>query len=425
MKKLNGLKLKHRKNTQDSATIDFPLPEKVIIPMSMHMGVPCSPLVKLKDTVKVGQKIGDCDAPFSVPVHSGVSGTVTAITDYRNAMGTVCKAVEITTDGKQEVSEEVKPPVITDKESFIKAVRESGACGLGGAGFPTHIKLNPKTPIDTIIINAAECEPYITADYREMMEYPDDIIGGINYIKNILNIPKAILAIEANKPEAIKNFTKMAENDDTIDIFTLPSCYPQGAEKVIIHNSTGRIVMEGQLPSDVGVIVINVSTVAFLYRYVQTGMPLVTRRLTVDGNAVGEPKNIRTVTGTPFVSLLEYCKTDMENVKKIIAGGPMMGMSIPDPNMPVVKTSNALLAIKSYDDRKTSSCIRCGRCVAVCPLGLMPAEIEKAYKIKNIEELKELKVMLCMNCGSCTYVCPANRKLAESNQLAKALIPRK
>ena len=182
-----------------------------------------------------------------MPVHSGVSGTVTAITDYRNAMGTVCKAVEITTDGKQEVSEEVKPPVITDKESFIKAVRESGACGLGGAGFPTHIKLNPKTPIDTIIINAAECEPYITADYREMMECPDDIIGGINLYKEICSVSQnAKLAIEANKPEAIKNFTKMAENDDTIDIFTLPSSYPQGAEKVIIYNSTGRIVKEGR-----------------------------------------------------------------------------------------------------------------------------------------------------------------------------------
>ena len=425
MKKLNGIRLKHRKNTENSQTIDFTLPAKVVIPMSMHMGVPCQPLVKVGDTVKVGQKIGDTDAPFSVPVHSGVSGKVTAVSDYRNAMGTVCKAVEIETDGEQTISDDVKPPVVTDKESFIKAVRESGSCGLGGAGFPTHIKLNPKTPIDTLVINAAECEPYITADYREMLECPDDIIGGINLIKKQLGIKNAKLAIEANKPEAIKNFTEMAKNDDTIDIITLPSSYPQGAEKVIIYNSTGRIVKEGELPSDEGVIVINVSTVAFIYRYMQTGMPLVTRRLTIDGNAVGEPKNVRAIIGTSFRELLDFCKTDIDSIKKLIGGGPMMGMSIPDMNMPVVKTSNALLAIKTYDERKTSNCIRCGRCVRVCPMGLMPAEIDKAYKIKNIAELKELKVMLCMNCGSCTYVCPANRKLAETNQLAKSLIPRK
>ena len=425
MKKLNGIKLKHRKNTENCATVDFPVPAEVILPMSMHMGAPCQPLVKKGDTVLVGQKIGDCDAPFSVPVHSGVSGTVSDIIDYQTPMGAVCKAVKIQTDGNQTISPDVKPPVITDKDSFIKAVRESGSCGLGGAGFPTHIKLNPKTPIDTLIINAAECEPYITADYREMLEFPSDIIGGINLVKSMLGIKQAKMAIEANKPEAIKNFTEMAVNDDTIDIVTLPSVYPQGAEKVIIYNSTGRIVQEGQLPADQGVIVMNVSTVAFLYRYMQTGMPLVTRRLTIDGNAVGEPKNVRAVIGTPFIELLNFCKTDIDSIRKLIGGGPMMGMSVPDINMPVVKTSNALLAIKTYDERKTSSCIRCGRCVNVCPLGLMPAEIDKAYRIRNIQELKDLKVLMCMNCGSCTYVCPANRKLAETNQLAKALIPRK
>ena len=425
MKKLNGIKLNHRKNTQTLATVTFPLPSKVRIPMSMNMGVPCQPLVKAGDEIKVGQKIGDTDAAFSVPVHSGVSGKVTAITEYRTAMGAVCKAVEIETDGLQTVSEEIKPPVITDKESFVKAVRESGVCGLGGAGFPTHIKLNPKTPIDTLIINAAECEPYITADYREMLENPDDIIGGIRLVKSMLEIKNAKLAIEANKPEAIRNFTEMAKNDDTIEIITLPSSYPQGAEKVIIYNTTGRIVREGELPSDKGAMVLNVSTVAFIYRYSLTGMPLVTRRLTVDGDAVAEPKNIRAIIGTPFREILEFCKTDMGAVKKLIGGGPMMGMSVPDPDMPVIKTSNALLAAAHFDERKISACIRCGRCVRACPFGLMPADIDRAYKVKNIEELKQLKVMLCMNCGSCTYVCPANRNLAETNQLAKALIPRK
>lgn len=425
MKKLRGIKLNHRKNTENSATVDFPLPASVKIPMSMTMGAPCKPLVKKGDEVKVGQKIGDSDAPFSAPVHSGVSGKVSAVTEYRTAVGAVCQAIEIETDGSQTVSEEVKPPEVTDKAGFIKAVRESGACGLGGAGFPTHIKLATKSPIDTLIINAAECEPYITSDYREMIESPEDIIGGIRLVKESLGIAKAKLAIEANKPEAIKNFTEMAQNDDTIDIVTLPSSYPQGAEKVIIYNCTGRIVKEGELPSDEGIIVMNVSTAAFLYRYFKTGMPLVTRRLTVDGNAVGEPKNIRTVIGTSFREILEFCKTDIDSVRKLIGGGPMMGMSIPDMDMPVVKTSNALLAFRTYDERVTSACIRCGRCVRVCPFSLMPADIERAYRIKNIEELTKLKVNLCMNCGCCTYVCPANRKLAEINQLAKALLPRK
>jgi electron transport complex protein RnfC len=425
MKKLRGIKLNHRKNTENSATVDFPLPASVKIPMSMTMGAPCKPLVKKGDEVKVGQKIGDSDAPFSAPIHSGVSGKVSAVTEYRTAAGAVCQAIEIETDGSQTVSEEVKPPEVTDKAGFIKAVRESGACGLGGAGFPTHIKLATKSPIDTLIINAAECEPYITSDYREMIESPEDIIGGIRLVKESLGIAKAKLAIEANKPEAIKNFTEMAQNDDTIDIVTLPSSYPQGAEKVIIYNCTGRIVKEGELPSDEGIIVMNVSTAAFLYRYFKTGMPLVTRRLTVDGNAVGEPKNIRTVIGTSFREILEFCKTDIDSVRKLIGGGPMMGMSIPDMDMPVVKTSNALLAFRTYDERVTSACIRCGRCVRVCPFSLMPADIERAYRIKNIEELTKLKVNLCMNCGCCTYICPANRKLAEINQLAKALLPRK
>lgn len=425
MKKLRGIKLNHRKNTENSATVDFPLPASVKIPMSMTMGAPCKPLVKKGDEVKVGQKIGDSDAPFSAPIHSGVSGKVSAVTEYRTAAGAVCQAIEIETDGSQTVSEEVKPPEVTNKAGFIKAVRESGACGLGGAGFPTHIKLATKSPIDTLIINAAECEPYITSDYREMIESPEDIIGGIRLVKESLEIAKAKLAIEANKPEAIKNFTEMVENDDTIDIVTLPSSYPQGAEKVIIYNCTGRIIKEGELPSDEGVIVMNVSTAAFLYRYFKTGIPLVTRRLTVDGNAVGEPKNIRTVIGTSFREILEFCKTDIDSVRKLIGGGPMMGMSIPDMDMPVVKTSNALLAFRTYDERVTSACIRCGRCVRVCPFSLMPADIERAYRIKNIEELTKLKVNLCMNCGCCTYVCPANRKLAEINQLAKALLPRK
>lgn len=424
MRKLKGIKLKHRKNTENSVTVQLPLPSKIILPMSMHMGVPCTPLVRKGDTVKIGQKIGDCEAPFSVPVHSSVSGTVTAISDYQTSMGTVCKAVEIEPDGKQDISDEIQPPVITDKESFIKAIRESGACGMGGAGFPTHIKLNPAKEIDTLIINAAECEPYITSDYREMIENTDDVLKGIRLVKDILGIKSVKIAIEKNKPKAIKKFEELTKSDSAFDIVTLPSVYPQGAEKVIIYNTTNRIVEEGKLPADVGVIVINVSTVAFIYRYTQTGIPFITRRITVEGNAVREPKNIFAPIGTPFADILNFCNTDIDKLKAVISGGPMMGLCIPDINMPVLKTTNALLAFDHYDDRKTSACIRCGRCADVCPLNLMPAEIDKAYRIKDIDDLKALKVLLCMNCGSCTYICPANRKLAETNQLAKTIIPK-
>lgn len=425
MKKLSGLKLKHHKNTENSTTVNFPLPAKVKIPLSMNMGAPCTPLVKINDQVKVGQKIGDSDAFFSVPIHSSVSGKVTTITDYRCANGSVCKAVEIETDGLQSVSEEVQPPVISNREGFIKAVRESGACGLGGAGFPTHIKLNPKTNIDTLIINAAECEPYITADYREMIENPDNIINGVKLVMSMLEIPKAVIAIESNKPKAIELLRKITSEDNNITIAELPSSYPQGAEKVIIYNTTGRIVMEGMLPSDVGVIVMNVSTASFIYSYSISGMPLINRRLTVDGDAVRKPMNILAPIGTAFKEILTFCEADLDGIQKLIAGGPMMGMAVPSMDMPVVKTTNALLAQKKYSEPKTSACIRCGRCVNVCPFGIMPAEVERAYKLRDIEELKKLKVTLCMNCGSCTYVCPANRKLAEMNQLAKMLIPRK
>lgn len=425
MKKLGGIKLKHRKNTENSATVNIPLPEIIKIPLSMTMGSPCKPLVKVGVEVKVGQKIGEPDSSFGVPVHSGVSGKVKAITEYTTATGTKCQAIEIQTDGSQTISDEVKPPVVTDRESFVNAVRESGACGLGGAGFPTYIKLNPKTKIGTLIINAAECEPYITADYREMNENTDDVIGGIMLVMKYLSIEKAIIAVEENKPEAIKKFREMLKKDDSIEVFSLPSSYPQGAEKVIIYNTTGKVVKEGEFPSDEGVIVINVSTVSFICQYIRTGMPLVTRRLTVDGDAVGEPKNVCAIIGTPYRSILDFCKTDIDAVKKLIGGGPMMGMSIPDMDMPVVKTSNALIAVKRYDERRTTNCIRCGRCVKACPFALMPADIERAYKIKNIEELEKLKVNLCMNCGCCSYVCPANRKLAEVNQLAKALLPKR
>lgn len=427
MNKLNGIHLAHNKGTKKCETIDFPLPKSVIIPMSQHMGAPCDCLVKKGDEVTVGQKIGDSGAFMSAPIHSSVSGKVSDITDYLLPNGSVCKAVVIETDGLQTVCPDLRPPVINDRQSLIAAVRDCGLTGLGGAGFPTHVKLNydpAKTPVDTLVINAAECEPYITSDYRELMENPNDIIEGILLVQKYMGIPMCKVCIENNKPDAIELMKKKTAEIGSIDIVTLPSEYPQGAEKVIVYSATGRIVAEGELPSHQGVMVMNVSTVSHIYRYSQDGIPLVKRRITFDGDAVTENKgNYFVPIGTRVSELLAHGKA--EDAKKILYGGPMMGMCLFDTEQPVTKTTNAILAFRNGESPKTTACIRCGKCVRTCPFGLMPLMIEKAYHAKDVEELKKLKVMLCMNCGCCSYACPAHRPLAEVNQLAKTLIPRK
>lgn len=427
MKKLNGIHLSHDKGTKDCATIDFPLPKSVVIPMSQHMGAPCNCLVKKGDNVTVGQKIGDSEAFMSAPVHSSVSGTVSDVIDYLLPNGSVCKAAVIDTDGDQTLCPDIKKPSITDRASFIAAIKESGLTGLGGAGFPTHIKLNfdaSKTPIDTLVINAAECEPFITSDYRELIEHTDDVLEGIKLVQKHLGIAKCKLCIEENKPDAIRLMQEKTAKDNSIDIVSLPSTYPQGAEKVIVYSATGRIVAEGELPSHQGVMVMNVSTAGFIYRYSQSGVPLVTRRITLDGDCVSKNKgNYYVPVGTRVSELLSH--GGAEKAGKVLYGGPMMGMCLYDTDQPVTKTTNAILAFKEGRLPETTACIRCGRCVRTCPLSLMPLMIEKAYKEKDVEELKKLKVMLCMNCGCCSYACPAKRPLAEINQLAKGLIPRK
>lgn len=428
--KLNSIFLPHKKGTENSETVALPLPAKVKISMSQHMGAFCEPLVKKGDRVLVGQKIGDSQAFMSCPVHSSVSGTVTAVTDLLLPGGKVCKEVEIDTDGLQEVSPEVKPPVITDKASLCEAVKQSGCCGMGGAGFPTHIKLNyneAKCKVDTLVINAAECEPYITSDYREMIENWEDVMTGILLVKSVLGLDRVVIGIEDNKPAAIKLLREKTAGEDGVEVKVLRSCYPQGAEKVIAYNTTGRVIMEGQLPSDQGLIVMNVTTVGFIGQYSKTGMPLITKRLTVDGDIVATPCNVSAPIGVTLSEILKFADCNLEAAHKILLGGPMMGMCVYDTEMPLSKTNNAVLAFKAEIDRKKiedkcrhTNCIKCGRCISACPLNLMPTELEKAYDRRDKEALNKLKVGLCMNCGSCSYVCPAKRNLAEKNQLSKA-----
>jgi electron transport complex protein RnfC len=408
MKKLNGVHLNHHKNTENYASVNLPLPEKVSIPMNMNIGAPCKPLVKVGDTVCVGQKIGDTDAFMSVPVHSSVSGKVKKIANLRMSNGRYCPSVEIETDG------------LLSKDDFIKAIRESGLVGMGGASFPTHIKLSPKQKIDTLVINAAECEPYITSDYRQMIENPDEVVDGIENVLKWLDISKAVIGIENNKPKAIEILKNKTVSKNNIEVFSLPSTYPQGAEKVLIYNTLNRVVQEGQLPADCNVIVLNVSSVAFISRYLKTGMPMIQRTVTVDGDVVNKPCNVVVPFGTPVKNVLEFAKCDIDKADEILYGGPMMGISIMYINDPILKANNAILAFKKHKAPKASACIHCGRCMSSCPLNLMPTEFAKAFRNKDVSALGKLKITLCMNCGSCTYSCPAKRPVAENNQLAKA-----
>ncbi|WP_052446654.1 electron transport complex subunit RsxC [Candidatus Soleaferrea massiliensis] len=425
-KHLSGVHVVHHKETAELESVVMPTPARVVLPLIQHMGSPCDALVKKGDTVKVGQRIADTDKFLSVPIHASVSGTVSGVEDFVASNGTKTKAIVIDADGEQTVDESIKPPVIGSREDFLHAVRASGLTGLGGAGFPTFIKLSPKNPdeVDTLVINSAECEPYITSDYRECMENSGDVLDGIRAVQKYLGIHKVIIAIENNKPKAIELFKKQTNDDSEITVHTLSSKYPQGAEKVIIYETTGRVVPEGKLPADVGVIVMNVSTISFIGKYLKTGMPLITKKITVAGSAIKDPKNIIAAIGTPIKDLVEFCGGYNGECAKILMGGPMMGIAVTDDDQPLIKNNNAILALdKAHTDPpKTTACIRCGRCVRACPFSLMPAAIERAFDMQDVESLQKLKVMNCMECGCCSFSCPAKRDLVGVNRLSKKMV---
>ena len=326
-----GVSVSHSKNTENCKIVRMPVPEKVVLPMQQHIGAPCEPVVKVGDEVKVGQLIGDTDKFVSAPIYASVSGKVTAIGDVKLANGSMSKAVTIESDGEMTMCEGIEPPKVENATDLIKAVRASGLVGLGGAGFPAHVKLAlmPNENIDTLIINAAECEPYITVDYRECMENSANVIKGVATLKKYLGFKRAVIAVEDNKPQAIellnKQIKELAGGDKDISIMALVSKYPQGAEKVMIQSVTGRKVPPGKLPSDVGCVLMNVASVAFIQRYLETGKPLISRSVTVDGSAIHTPKNVRVPIGTSLSDIIDFCGGFKAEPFKIISGGPMMG----------------------------------------------------------------------------------------------------
>lgn len=424
-KALSGIRLAHIKNTADSYTVKLPVPREVTLPLRQHIGAEAEPVVKPGDTVLVGQKVGDSDKPNSVPVHASVSGTVKSVIDILSVDGRTGKAIVITADGSQSIAPGIAPPQVSTREEFIAAVRESGLVGLGGAGFPTHLKLAYREidRVDTLIVNAAECEPYITADHRECLERPQEILDGIELVMRYLNLSRCIIGIEKNKPDAIQLLSQAVDKLPGVAVMPLKSIYPQGAEKILIHSITGKVVEEGQFPMDCGVLVVNVTTIASLAVYFKTGMPLISRRMTIDGDAVEHPQNVEVPLGTPIQEVLDFCGLKAE-AREVLMGGPMMGLAVADLSQPVIKNNNAILAFREsqQSDTKTTACIRCGKCIRVCPVDLMPAALERAYDSRNSEMLKKLRVNLCINCGCCTYVCPAKRELAAKNQLGKQLL---
>lgn len=419
-----GAAVPHRKNTANCETVKMGVPEKVVIPMLQHIGAPCEPVVKKGDIVKVGQIIGTSDKFVSSPIHSSVSGTVTNVAPMLYPGGFHVPTAEIKTDGSQEIHENVKPPVYSNNKELLEAIRQSGLVGLGGAGFPAHVKLSPPPDkkIDTLIINAAECEPYITSDYREIIENSWNVMNGISIVMELLGVSNVWIGVEDNKPEAIKELTHLAATSDKINVVTLKSRYPQGAEKMLIYATTGRKVPPGKLPMDVGVVVMNVNSVSFISEYLKTGMPLIKKRVTVDGSAVKNPSNVEVLIGTQLADVFEFCGGFDSVVHKVLMGGPMMGIAQYSLQTSVVKHTNALLAFGREEAKHyaESACIRCGRCVEACPMNLLPLYINMNSLAGDIEALKKYNPNDCIECGSCSYVCPAKRHLVQSIRLAKS-----
>ena len=415
-KKISAVHVPHCKSTQDMHSVRIAPPDSVTIPMSMHSGVPAVPVVQKGDHVYIGQLIAkEGEGRVSSPIHASVSGTVSEVSE---------KSISIKSDGKMEKDPEMKAPKLETLDDFLDGCRKSGIVGLGGAAYPLHGKWEAvrKNKIDTVLINGAECEPYCTADNRTMVEDADHIKSGIEILKKFVGAKEYIIGIEANKPEAISHLTEVFKDDSSVEVKTLESVYPQGAKQVLLWNATGKVVSAGQRLASLGVIITNVTTLAKMALYFETGMPLVDKCVSVDGSAVKNPSNIIVPIGTSFGYCLEACGGFKEEPRKVIEGGPMMGRTVASLDEPVVKATNGIVAMGEKEAilSEPSPCIHCGRCVEACPLNLNPVAFAKALSMEDEDEkealLKREDVAQCMECGCCAFVCPAHRPLVANNR---------
>lgn len=432
-----GIHPKHAKSRSEKRPIETLMPKgDITIMLQQHIGAPCKPLVSVGDTVLVGQKIGDSESFVSCPVHSTVSGTVKKITEVLHPSGSKSTGIIIENDHLyNEVEMHPKDPYTMSKDDILATIREAGIVGMGGAGFPTFIKLNPPSDkaIDHIIVNGAECEPYLTSDHRVMLEESDRIILGLSVILTMFPNAKGVIAIENNKPDAISKLQEALESfkqtsklpiSRNMEIAVLEAKYPQGAEKQLIYAVTKREVPSGKLPADAGCIVQNIDTVIAIHRAFFRGRPLMRRIVTVSGENVTNPGNYKVRIGTSYREIIEHAGGNIEGSKKIISGGPMMGIALFDVDIPTIKTSSSILLLSDNEMNMApeSPCIRCGKCVDACPMNLLPLDLDK-YSRNNANVLFEKYFgMNCIECGSCSYVCPSKRHIVQGIRTTRRTI---
>ena len=415
----------HPKYNKEMSTKDTELPiiipKQVAIPLQQHIGAPCSPLVKVGDIVLMGQKIGDGEG-LCVPVHSSVSGKVVAIESRPHPSLGKAMAVVIENDFRDK---ELRNSVPTTGEEILHTIRESGIVGMGGAAFPGNVKaLSAMGKVDTLIANACECEPYITADDSLLRTEPEHVLEGMMILKELLEPTRVVLAVEDNKAVAIEKLRSLSKNYPAIEIAVLPTRYPQGAEKQLIQALTGREVRPGQLPVSVGCAVFNVSTYAAIYRAVRLGQPLTRRIVTVSGEGVSEPRNFIVPIGTSFRQIIEEAGGLHDRVERVISGGPMMGIAQSDLSVPVVKATNSVLCLLKDKNGAAENpvCLRCGKCVGVCPMRLQPLYLYRYVNAERVKELQRLNVLDCIECGCCSFTCPGKLPLTEKFRLGKKLV---
>ena len=394
--------------------------KELVYPLSQHIGAPAKPIVAKGDHVLAGQKIAEMGGFVSANIHASVSGTVKEIKKVRNNVGAMVDAIVVENDEKYETVEFQSAASLEalSKEEVLERIKEGGVVGMGGAGFPTHVKLAPKEPekIEYVLVNGAECEPYLTSDYRRMLEQPEWIIGGLKCILKLFDNAKGYICIEDNKPDCISKLTEMVKDEPKIEVKTLKTKYPQGAERCLIYAVSGREINSSMLPADAGCVVDNIDTVCAVYRAVMAGEPVMDRIVTVTGEAVADPCNFKAKMGMSFAELLEAAGGLKQPAKKIVSGGPMMGFAMFDYHVPVVKTSSAMLCMTEDDisEKEPTACINCGRCVNACPARLVPSRLSTYSEHGQAELFEKHHGMECVECGCCSFVCPAKRQLTQS-----------